>query len=545
MMFAGSAIANSALASLSPLSTATVDAFASQPIRVMLDGVVSTAVLVNSLSIDNVIGDSATCEFTLVNEATIPSVGSSVRITYNDEVLFVGILTGLRHSINNTATAQYIECTCQDASHILARHKIQRNFSNIDLLYLIDSLIDNELTGCGFQIGTIEQYASLPLVDSRGGSAYDVLRDAGAAVGQLLSIGHDRSISYVATSSGTAPKDLTDATVETASYTEDLDDYRNVQHVKVTGTPIMEGDDPVILLHVEESTEQIAERAAIDGTDGRYEDYAEIIHPTSNDVAVLQLLASSYGQAKLTTAGTPRMLLQCRVRGYGFRAGQVASMQIALLGIAGEWILHRVNTRDEDGRGLIYDLELMPSSLRRRAYDSWLDIVDSGKISVQLPGTTGLSTATFTSTGSHQWISPIAGVVTIVTMGGSGGGGASLSGGDLAGKRGGNSGKTTSSVTVAIGDTLDIVVGAKGVGTTGTGTAGTASTVDRGGVNLSTANGGGGGGTFFGSVGTPGGGSNGAVVVGGGKTGGAGAPATHTGNQNGSPGQDGSVSIQY
>jgi len=111
------------------------------------------------------------------------------------------------------------------------------------------------------------------------------------------------------------------------------------------------------------------------------------------------------------------------------------------------------------------------SSLQQRAYESWLRIVSSGKITVQMPGSLTNNLVTYTTTPGSPWTVP-AGVTSVVItcVGGSGGGGGALwftFGGATDGQRGGRagySGKAISIVSVVESQELYIVVGAAGVG---------------------------------------------------------------------------------
>lgn len=588
MMLAGAALASSALASQTPLSTALTDADTARPIHVYIDDVArDTDVLIESLTIEDPLGEPTTCAFRIVNPITVPYEGASVRIVYFSETLFSGTIKSIRRTVNNLATFKSYECNCVDWSEILTRHKIRRNFTHLPPENVIDSLLDNELAGNGLTVGTIDLGLSVPLVDSRGGSAFDVLRELAAVTGQSLRIDFDKTIDFLAISAPAAPSALTADTVNRAETEITRDDYRNVQIVRVTGTP-PEGsnDDSAQVDVIEQSDEQIAARIALEGGDGKHEAFDEITHPTSNVPAILVLLGKSVAIAKLAVAGVPQVTLRCQIHGYGFRAGQVASATFTALDVTGSWSIQRAALRIEQGRYLVYDLELTKQTALQRAYDSWLRVVERGKIVVQMPGTTLPTTTveTFSAPGAANWVVP-AGVTSVLltTKGGSGsaGGGISIAfsaGGcfynDYPGGRGGHSGKVVTALIVTPGQTLNLTIGAAGSpggipkyyncdgstcqqnlgrtpgGTPTDGAAGTASTIFRSGILVSQADGGGAGtkatGPFFGcsgvdgTAGTHGGGSNGIVTVGGGKTGGARVPAG-----TGGVGSAGEITIEY
>lgn len=547
MMLAGRALGCTALASDTPRSITGLDAEAARPIVLSVNGVMA-AFEHNTISLDGALGEQRTGRFVLVNPDVVPEHGATVRVTYFTQVLFAGFIRRVKAQITSARNRRAYHCDVVDWSHLLTRHTVRRNFSEVPISTIVDSLLDNELAACGLSLGSVESTLTLPLVDSRGGSAFDVLREIATATGQILVIDAERRLHFRASTLPPAPLTLTESRVLDPEVDSTLDDYRNAQTVIVTGTaPEGSNETAITVIHIETNAEQIAERAAIDGTSGRYEGVDTVTHPLSNDPAQLQLLAQSYATAKLTVSGVPKRTLTCRVRGYGFEPGQIATVDLPTYGVVGSWVIQQARIQEEIGVRLLYELTLTETTLLRRAYDSWLRVIERGEIVVLLPGTIGLSEATFTTPGAHQWVSPIAGVITIVTMGGSGGGGGATPGSPFRGGRGGNSGKTISSVTVAVGDTLDMVVGTKGLGGAifSDGTAGTATTVVRGSTTLSMAEGGGGGdGNSTGANGTPGGGSNGATTVGGGKSGGAGG-TNAVGNEAGKNGEDGSVSIQY
>ena len=569
MMLAGAPFASCALDSQTALSTATTDAEADAPLDVSLNNVSWREwIKAETLQIDDTLGEQVTCSFTIVNPDSVPVVGDVVRVRYFSQILFAGTIDRLTRKTNNTLTYRTFECTCSDWSQILVRNKIRRNFLNLPLVNIVSSLIDNELAGEGLTLGTADLGTTLPLVDSRGGSAFDVMRDAAGITGQTFYVDFDKAIQFRVTSNDAAPILFDTDHLEEATLKIDRETYRNVQTVIVTGTPADDsGVDAVVVTEERQNDDQIAARAAIEGGTGRYEEVEEVTHPTSNLTADCQLLGIGYANLRLATSGVLRQTLSCRARSYGFRAGQFATATLASLGVSGTWLIQRVSMHDEAGKRLIHEMELVQSSLQQRAYESWLRIVSSGKITVQMPGSITNNSITYTTTPGSPWTVP-AGVtsVTLTCVGGSGGGGGGRGWGTsgvvrgfFLGGPGGSSGKAISIVNVVPLQTLTIVVGSAGTAgayyaswTYGdryaSGTSGTASSVTIDSVTVAQGGAGGGGPeTVYPATtpttGTAGSGIGDAVTVGGGRVGGNGPDASF--GPGPYPGSDGYVTIAW
>ncbi len=542
MMLGGTCLGSSALASLTPLSTSQADTFSTYPFTTLLRNVHVREAVMPGISGEETSGEVGTVNLVFRNPEVAPAVGDPLEIRYFGAILFSGTITDIERTVDPSHALTLYTCTATDWGQVLVRRKVRRNFTDLTIPQLVSSILDNELSGEGFVYGSSDHAGSMELVDADNVSVFDVLRDVAGITGQVLFVDYDKTIRFRATSNPTAPFDVKDATVQDVALRVDRETYRNVQTVIAKGTA-PEGTESIEVQVVLENTAQIAERQAVEGGSGRYEQMDEVTHPRSNTQTVLARLADTYATVLLAVGGTPRSILKTRMKAqglYGFRAGQVAPVDVSGFGLAGTWLIQRVSWREEDGTRLLYRLELVESSLQQRAWESWASIYRAGQLIVTVPGA-GLSAnvASFTTPGSTQWVSPITGVITITTMGGSGGGGGDY---PYAGD-GGNSGKTVSSVSVLTGDVIDLVVGARGSGGIGdtNGTSGTTTTAHRNAVLLSEATGGGGGKgrSNGGAHGTPGGGSNGVVSVGGGKTGGQG------GFPNGANGQHGSVTIEY
>lgn len=521
--------------------------------------------LVDTLRLDDTLGQPMSCEFTLVNPTDRPDVGDRVDIRYYDEKLFSGIIQRIEPQPTTDLSVIYYRCTASDWSTILSRHKLQRNFTNLPLVNIVDSLLDNELAGEGLTLGTVDQGATLPLVDVQNSRAFDVFRDMAGATGQAMYVDADKVIQFRSTTNDPAPKTLTYSTVEASSMVEDLETYRNVQTVIVTGTPAKgtgtTTEEAKTVSVQRTNPAQISARQAIEGGTGRYEEIEELTHPTSNDSAQLALLGIGYANLRLATSGTPRRTLTVQVRGYGFRAGQFVTVDLAAVTASGTWLIQKSSFQEQAGQHLIYNLELTQSSTQTRAYEAWLAIVKAGKITVQIPSALTSNLQTYSTPNTYSWQVP-AGITLIeVTCFGAGGGGggdsiyypyppSGILPADYQGYAGGKGGKAIASLTVTPLETLTVIVGAAGVAGTNAvitgynawfyGTAGGnggITTVKRGAVALCQADYGTGGGIGgFGPAGADGSGLGDVTSSGGGGAGGSGGVygIQPTGGTNGS-----------
>ncbi|MGL4296267.1 MAG: hypothetical protein ACRCTG_11165 [Aestuariivirga sp.] len=558
MQVGASTCAGMSLGSILQDPGAIVDPTSLRPILFEWNGVDARQFIQpDSLQIQDTLGQPVTAAFVLVNPASVPVVGDKVRIFYHAQLIFAGTIDHVEKTAPDLRTVFY-RVDCLDWTQTLIRRKVQRNFTNMPIQNVLDSLLDNELADEALRIGTIESRATLPLVDSRSGKALDVCREMAAATGQTFYLEFDRSIQMRSTLAAAAPLVLNEANVLLAatSVQTDRETYRNVQRVTVTGTPQVQNQDALTTQQERRNDDQIAARQAIEGGSGRYEAVEEITHPTSNDGAEIALLGISYARLRLATSGTPRTTARCQVRGYGFRAGQVATVALPTFGLSGTFAVQRVTIREQAGTLLFHELELTTSSLQQRAYESWLGIVQGAKVTVQVPGSLTNNLETFTTPGTTTWTVP-AGVTTVefTSVGGSGGGSESWVFATYSnygnGGPGGASGKAISIVDVIEGAVFDLVIGAAGTASLGIAQSGEASVVSLSGVVKCQGDGGGGGHPAYlsgssviaGPPGSNGAGVGDAVSVGGGVAGGLGATAVPIAPA--MNGQDGRVEVRW
>ena len=551
MMLGGAALGSVSLGSVLQDPGAIADPMAEHPITLDLNGVV-TRCEPNSLQIEDTLGQPMTARFSLIESPVPPVEGDQVRVRYYEQVLFVGTIDRIHRTVAGLTTRRY-DCECKDVSQVLERRRLRRNFTNLPVHTILDSILDNELAGEPLSIGTIDSRASVPLVDSKKASVFEVCRTLAAATGQTFYVDHDGSIQMRSTTVASAPLVLSESVVERdgASVKSDREAYRNHQIVVVTGTPPNQEADALVVTVERSNADQIAERQSIEGGTGRYDSIEEITHPTSNDGVGLALLGISFANLRLSTSGALRTTIACQVRGYGFRAGQVATADLPTLGVSGTVVIQRVSIREQFGRSLVHQVELVLASAQQRAYEAWLSIVQGGKVTVQMPSAVTNNLEIFNTPGSHTWTVPAGVTVIEITCHGSGGGGGGArpdkhandicygnslyTGGD-----GGPGGKAITALAVVPGQEINITVGSGGLGGANgnvfaacgggqpqIGSPGGLTRAYSGTTTYCQADSGLGGGVWNfpnpGPDGAPGGGVGDAVSIGGGKAGGAGA----------------------
>lgn len=537
--------------------------------------------LINTLSIDNDSNRQGTASFTLCNIRTMVQIGQPVRIFFYDKILFAGSIDRVTLYSNNTETYKTYALECVDDAFLLTRKKVNKKYTNANVVTIANDMIVHYLGGEGFTIGSFDNGLPLPTVDAQNMSIYDVLRESSQALGMLFYVDLDRQMHFKSASSNPAPVTIDENIVESCESVFDREGYRNYQTVIVTGTPALGSSTPAVTVsYTATNGTQIGEQATIEnGEDsdlgnGVYIESESITHPTSNAEGELLKLAVSTARSLLAVNGEMRQTLTIKTRQYGFETGQFATVSIPHLGITGEWVIQRVTMSDESGRWLITSMELSRSSVRRLKFQLWLDIARKGKITV-VPLTAAVTQSqTFSTPGVDTFTVP-AGItmlqVTCCAAGGGGGGPASSFYGNgedrySLGGTGGRGGKAISVISVTPGQVFTIVIpagGAGGIGETRTnqlvnsvgtdGSAGGNARVSLGASTFTEAYGGVGGVgakansyTSFSGIWAPspdGAGSGNVVTVGGGALGGVSGLANPL--QNSHQGSNGSVLVEW
>lgn len=481
MQFAAGIPSATSFASLLVDPGAIMDPTSLDPFVFSINGMdVSDYVLADSMTITDTIGQPVVAEFALSNPPSSPVVGDTVRIVYYSQVLFGGTIDHVERTSLDLVHFTY-RIDCQDWSQVLFRRKIRRNFSNDTVQAIVDSVLDNELSTEQLTIGTIDSRYTLQLVDGRDARIYDVFREIAAATGQTFYVDFDRSIQMRSASVDSSPLVFSAGNVllQGTTVRTDRETYRNVQIVNIKGTAVSP-NTALELTYIVRDESQIAARAAIEGGSGIYEDVANLTHPNSNLQSELALLATGFANTNLAVSGSTRTTIKMRVRGYGFRAGQSATVDLPGFSLTGDFVIQRVNVKIVGKLNLFHELELTTSSLQQRAQEAWLRIVQGANVVVQVSASFSLAIVptellTVTTLGSGSWIVP-AGITVVEFTAyapGAGGGGA-LNGwthssgmcfntNNPTGGAGGAGGKAVTLVNVLEGQRFDLYVGAGGV----------------------------------------------------------------------------------
>lgn len=578
--FAESTLGGSALAGLAPAAPVNPGpppvvppVVTVAPFIVELKGVAMSP-RVNSLSIEIESGSQGSATFVLVNASRKPLVGEPVKIKLYTDVLFAGFVDRVNVAIDPAHTLVEYTVECVDHSSLLFRTIVDTTYSDSAISTIAATLLAGELAGNGLSIGVVDIFKNLPIVKAERVSAYDVLKDAAASIGAAFDVDHERKLNFRAATFLPAPMTIDETIVEECRLTDDRETYRNKQTVTVTGTPSAQGIDPAVVTFTTSNAAQIAERASIEGTNGIYNGMEAITHPSANDTVSLTRLAIAYTFILLGVRGGIRQTITVRTRQFGFKVGQQATVSIPSYALSGQWIVQKASYREEYGNRMVTTLELTPSSLKRRAQEMWLEVVQKNKVLVLPPSAVTTNIQVYTTPGTAFFTVP-AGVTVVVLRcegpGGGGGGGAYSSWFFnppvfVAGGAGGTGGLGISVVAVTPGEILTVTVGSIGTGgtsvqqanvsstTSGTnGTDATDCTVKRGSTVLCAGVGGfhglAGSANAFTQVGTTpaGRGSSGGygdvATVGGGASGGP--PGSGSPLINGFNGQPGRITVEW
>lgn len=389
--------------------------------------------LIDSLSIDTALGRQGSARFSLYNIWFAPTPGQPVRITFYNEVIFVGSIGNVDISSNNQQTFVRYDCECVDNANLLYRVKAKLVYSNQSVFSIANNVILNTADGNGISVGTIDNNVIVPTANADGVSAFEFLSGIATATGTIFSIDEDRKLHFTGANIPAAPSVLNGNNVESCSLKFNLEGYLNWITTTVTGTPASSSTTDALSVELTRANDdQLIEREAIESAPGlitgvRYSEYVSIVHPSSNDPAELSKLCNAYNKIRLGLSWTPNRTLHIRTRQYGFKSGQSAVVDIPQLGVSGNWVIQRTSMREESGRFLIYDLELNQTSLIRRAQELWVEVVNKGTMTIVPPISLYTHTETRAATGAGTWQVP-SGVteiqVSVYAAGGGGGGGA-------------------------------------------------------------------------------------------------------------------------
>lgn len=425
---------------------------------------------IDSLSIDIEAGRQGTAQFSAHNLTRIPLIGESVRILWNSDVLFAGSIDKSSAVTEPSHSYKAFSFECVDNSYLLFRRKIRETYANQTVSQIASALISSYLGSDGITLGTLDPMPTIPLADARDVSIYEFLDGIAASVGTMFFIDNNKKLNFINQSIEDSVLTITDSICEEYSVHHDRETYRNRQTVHVTGTPPAQGIDPLTVSFTMSNSDSVTVQAAIEGTSGVYNDIEAVTHPTENTTIPLTKLAIAYAIIRLGITGSIRQILKVRTRQYGFRPGQLVTVDLTNLGLTGKWIVQRMSLQEEVGMNIITTLELTNSSLLRRAQELWLEVVRKGSVVIVPPSAVTSNLQTYSTPGTYQFVVPANTFILQYTLsaGGGGGGGGSYSHFNFytvrfnAGATGGRGGLAVGVLDVNPGDVLTVVVGAGG-----------------------------------------------------------------------------------
>ncbi len=447
------------------LGTDQVDAWSGLRYWAYVDHALLDAVLMDSMVIEEDESGNSRASCRIVNPDVEITAGHRLEIVYEDSVVFGGVIRTLDIEPNPSGTLQTYLLDAEGWDFILRRRFISKRYTNSragDILR--DALSVSGVTADEIVLGPNDRGPNIILADAVNQRMAEFVRDVASAGGGFAFVDPNRRLTFQSTSLPYSSVPVTAERAETLSYTEDLDNYRNRQIVKVTGldgtTTVTETRDDLV--------EQVM-RAGNEGGSGIYEMYEEVEHTTSSVVGDLSIMGQTVGYLALRTYGRNVKRLKLRMRALAPRVREIVQVDLPLLGLLGPFSV--VSRRISDLAGeLLYEVELIEGGFSQDALESLLKIVGAARTTVSIDASLFPNSQVFSTAGNHVFVIP-AGVFTVqlTAVGGSGGGGGGVKHTDSLfgiryanGGTGGASGKAVSIVTVTPAESLDIVVGAAG-----------------------------------------------------------------------------------
>lgn len=383
---------------------------------VVLNGTLESRIQIDSINIEDTQGGNSTARFKLLNPSRFPRAGHSVVIVWQDEQLFGGQLVTVTLDMEQDETVKVFSCEAIGWMRILERRIVTAQYASANFANIMNTVLGSTLAGEGIRVGTIDAGPELVLAKADHIRVSEFLRDTAEASGGIVYIDPYKRLQFRKATIDAAPFLLTNSDVEYVSSEEDLDQYRNRQHVQVTGT-----GGASVSVQREDSTE-IAARVALEGGTGIYEAHDSIEHPTSNNALDLERLGISYSIVKLAATARVRRLFRARISRPRLRLGQVVSVDLPAYELAGNWQITRLRTWDEGGT-LRFQFEAQLTNFQQLALESLLNIVGAGRATVVLPVNEFAGLDTITSSGTYTVPGTSGNVELEITAYGPGGGG--------------------------------------------------------------------------------------------------------------------------
>ena len=387
----------------------------------ILDGSIQPSTAIDSIDIQDTQGGNSTARFKLFNPLVFPRAGQTVQIIWRDETLFGGQLVSVPLDMDRASSVKTFACEAVGWMRILERRLITATYTNSTFQAIAIDVLNNTLSSEGITRGIIDEGPMLSLASGDKMRISEFLRDVAEAAGGIVYIDPYKALHFRTLTLDRAPFILHESDAMDLSTEEDLDQYRNLQKVTVTGT----GGASV---NVQRSSgTEITSRIALEGGTGIYEEHDNLDHPTSNDTIQLTKLGISYCLIKLAAMARVRRTFKAKIRLPRLRLGQIIEVAADDYQLSGFWQITRLRTWDE-GAELRFEFEAQLTNFQQLALESLLKIVGAARATVMLPVANYATLATYASPGTFTFTVPGSGDVELefTVYGAGSGGGASF-----------------------------------------------------------------------------------------------------------------------
>lgn len=452
------------------IGTDQVDPWVGLRYWVYVDNALMGDVKMDSLQIEEDESGNIRASCTVLNPQVPIAAGNRLEIVNEDTVEFGGVIRTLEVEPDLSGAVQAVHIEAEGWDFILRRRFISKRYTNAragDIL--VDALSVSQVSTDQITAGLIDRGPNIILADAVNQRMSEFVRDVASAGGGFAFVDANRRLTFRSTSLPYSSLALTADRAETLLYTDDLDNYRNRQIVKVTGL-----DGTTTVTETRDDLAEQAERAADEGGSGIYEMYEEVRHTTSSVVGDLSIMGQTVGYLALRTYGRNVKRLRLRMRAPAVRVREIVQVDVPSLGLLGPF--STISRRITDLAGeLLYEIELIEGGVSQDALETLLKIVGAARTTVSIDASLFPNAQSYTVPGTYPFVVPEGvKVLQMTCIGGSAGGGGgarsqSNSGGPLIvthadGGRGGDSSLAfTILANVSAGQTFDITVGAKGL----------------------------------------------------------------------------------
>ncbi len=194
-------------------------------------------IIINSLSIDDRIGERSTASFTVrdLGAALSFEQGDPCDIYDDDDnIIFAGFIDSVDIREITPGTGLFHAVKCTDNHYLADKRLAAESYEDKSCGYIASDLLTNYLADEGVTEGEIQdgpELSTCVINYVRVSDALDTLADA---AGFLWYIGHDRKLHFIARSTNAAPWEVTtdDMVLDTVGLTEGNPKYRNRQYIR-------------------------------------------------------------------------------------------------------------------------------------------------------------------------------------------------------------------------------------------------------------------------------------------------------------------------